>query len=231
MEASTGNKSTTHNSHRLLPPSNSSRINKHPLSPPILFAAVLQHDHSQDHETTQDFKIVQHLSPACRASRSKQLYHLPAAAVLRSLHDADYETCRQHSLVSTGGAALLLILIPVFLATISTSYCTNLMDMFIYTSLDLFLLVTYVISLISVPVITICCASIGGYIIYYYGVFAGAVRNASRLGKTVYRYIQLAPHPNYLLFSGQIYCPYPVIIPILTISLFFSPLFPYAPCR
>ena len=101
----------------------------------------------------------------------------------------DYEKCRQHSLVSAGGAALLLILIPAFLATISTAYCTNLMDMFLYTSLDLFLLVTYVISLISVPAIIICCSTIGGYIIYYYGVFAGAVRNASRIGKADNRYI------------------------------------------
>ena len=129
------------------------------------------------------------MSPTCRAARSHQLYNLPAAAVLRSLHDADYEKCRQHSLVSAGGAALLLILIPAFLATISTAYCTNLMDMFLYTSLDLFLLVTYVISLISVPAIIICCSTIGGYIIYYYGVFAGAVRNASRIGKAVNRYI------------------------------------------
>ena len=122
------------------------------------------------------------MSPACRAARSHQLASLPAAAILRALHDVDYEKCQQHSLVHIGWAALLLILLPAFLATISTSYCINLMDMFIYTFLNMVLLVTYVIFLISVPVITICCAVIGGYILYYYGVFAGAVRNAPRLG-------------------------------------------------
>ena len=157
---------------------------------------MLQHDHSLDHEKTQDIKIVQHMSPACRAARSHQLFNLPAAAVLRSLHDADYEKCRKHSFVSVGGAALLLILLPAFLNTISTSYCTNLMDMFIYTALNIFLLVTYVISLISVPIITICCASIGGYIIYYYGVFTVAVRNASRLGMLVYPLFNPDTNPN-----------------------------------
>ena len=169
------------------------------------------------------------MSPACRAARSHQLFNLPAAAVLRSLHDADYEKCCQHSFVSVGGAALLLILIPAFLATISTSYCTNLMDMFIYTSLNLFLLVTYVISLISVPVITICCASIGGYIIYYYGIIVGAVRNASRQGMTRHIHVPLVyadilpPNhtPPYRTLLHPIYIFHvTLIIPIILSSLF-----------
>lgn len=138
---------------------------------------VLQHS-----ENIHDMRIVQHVSPACRAARSLDLYHLPAAAVLRSLDDHELEMCLENHFFDAGGVTLCLVVIPAVLAVVSTSYVTNLMDMFIYTSLNVFLIVTYVIFVVSVPLIIILSASLGGVTVYYYAFFAGAVRRASRLG-------------------------------------------------
>ena len=70
------------------------------------------------------------------------------------------------------------------------------MDCVIYSFLNVFLILTYVISLISVPVIIILSASLGGWTLYYYGVFVGSVRRATRLG----RYLHV-PSPSLTTFS------------------------------
>jgi len=117
--------------------------------------------------------------------------------VLRSLDDHELEQCMRNQFVEMGSVAFFLIMIPVALATISTMYITNLMDMVIYTTLNVFLIVTYVIYVVSVPGIIIFSAIFGGVTVYYYGVFAGAVRRASRMGTYVdaFGHVKTRRHP------------------------------------
>jgi hypothetical protein len=88
----------------------------------------------------------------------------------------------ENHFVSAGGLSACLILIPAIILVISTAYVTNIMDCVIYSFLNVFLIVTYVIALISVPIIIVLSASIGGWTLYYYGIFVGSVRRATRLG-------------------------------------------------
>ena len=118
--------------------------------------------------------------------------------MLRSLDDHELEQCTRNQFVEMGSVAFFLVMIPVALATISTTYVTNLMDMVLYTGLSVFLIVTYVIFVISVPLIIILSAVFGGVTVYYYGIFAGAVRRASRLGTYVdaFGHVKTRRHPT-----------------------------------
>ena len=66
-------------------------------------------------ERAAQLRIVQHLSAACRAARSKELKNLPAAWVLRQMDDIDAERCRQGRAYYPGTLMFLLIAFPTTL--------------------------------------------------------------------------------------------------------------------
>ena len=66
-------------------------------------------------ERAAQLRIVQHLSAACRAARSKELKNLPAAWVLRQMDDIDAERCRQGRAYYPGTLIFLLIAFPTTL--------------------------------------------------------------------------------------------------------------------
>ena len=73
-------------------------------------------DHDVEEATTSHFderasqlRIVQHLSGACRAARSKELKNLPAAWILRQMDDVDAERCREGRAFYPGNLIFLLI--------------------------------------------------------------------------------------------------------------------------
>ena len=63
-------------------------------------------------ERAAQLRIVQHLSAACRAARSKELKNLPAAWILRQLDDVDAERCREGRSYYPGTLIFLLIAFP-----------------------------------------------------------------------------------------------------------------------
>ena len=66
-------------------------------------------------ERAAQLRIVQHLSAACRAARSKELKNLPAAWILRQMDDIDAERCRHGRAYYPGTFMFLLIAIPTTL--------------------------------------------------------------------------------------------------------------------
>ena len=66
-------------------------------------------------ERAAQLRIVQHLSAACRAARSKELKNLPAAWILRQMDDVDAERCRQGRAYYPGTLMFLLIAFPTTL--------------------------------------------------------------------------------------------------------------------
>ena len=139
--------------------------------------------------------------------------------MLRSLDDHELERCLENHFVSAGGLSACLILIPAIISVISTAYVTNIMDCVIYSFLNVFLIITYVISLISVPIIIVLSASIGGWTLYYYGVFVGSVRRATRLGSYPHTHIYF--HKPFALDpyieTCAIICPFQSLAHIPTI--------------
>ena len=66
-------------------------------------------------ERAAQLRIVQHLSAACRAARSKELKNLPAAWILRQMDDIDAERCRNGRAYYPGTLLFLLIAFPTTL--------------------------------------------------------------------------------------------------------------------
>ena len=66
-------------------------------------------------ERASQLRIVQHLSAACRAARSKELKNLPAAWILRQMDDIDAERCRNGRAYYPGTLMFLLIAFPTTL--------------------------------------------------------------------------------------------------------------------
>ena len=72
-------------------------------------------------ERAAQLRIVQHLSAACRAARSKELKNLPAAWILRQLNDVDAERCREGRTYYPGTLMYLLIAFPAMLFLVHES--------------------------------------------------------------------------------------------------------------
>ena len=66
-----------------------------------------------DSKGTEDINVVQHMSAACRAARSKQLSTLSASMLLRQLDDNDMRMCRQGRLDYLGLISFVAIALPM----------------------------------------------------------------------------------------------------------------------
>jgi hypothetical protein len=104
-----------------------------------------------DHLPSQDVRIVQHTSAACRATRSPELRTLLAASILGVLDDADVAICRLQRLTKVfdiGLVAYLTLFLP--------SYLTDCYEIVQQTSLDMvlpivwscFLLLSFALNLV-----------------------------------------------------------------------------------
>jgi hypothetical protein len=63
-----------------------------------------------------DFRVVQHMSAACRASRHKIAENLCASQILRHVDDIDIERCREYRKSHLGVFAVSILLIPAIIA-------------------------------------------------------------------------------------------------------------------
>jgi hypothetical protein len=60
-------------------------------------------------DEVEELRVVQHMSAACRASRSNELKGLPAAWLLRQIDDIDASKCREGRLEYPGAFTFLLV--------------------------------------------------------------------------------------------------------------------------
>lgn len=70
-------------------------------------------------DRSEEFRVVQRLSAACRASRFGSIKSLPAAFLLRQIDDIDILTMREHRGSYIGPILFLLIAVPSVLALLS----------------------------------------------------------------------------------------------------------------
>jgi hypothetical protein len=70
---------------------------------------VQEGEDAQKTPGTNDIRLIQHLSGACRAAHVDSIKELPAAAVLRKLNDADMDGCREARRSYRGWASRILI--------------------------------------------------------------------------------------------------------------------------
>ena len=134
--------------------------------------SVLQENASRQ----QDMRIVQHFSPSCRAARLKSLQHLPSSSVLKHINDYDVEKCRQKSFIFMGTLTFILIFLPALLALISTMFLQQLMDVVLYSAINIICIVCGFVYLFSATMLIAVVVGLGGLAIYYWTVFAPSIR-------------------------------------------------------
>lgn len=101
-------------------------------------------------ENMNDFKLVQHFSPACRVARSSTAKHLASAGILRQLDDEDWENCSYEKSSSLGMVTFLIVVLPILIAFLSNKLSDIVLDMLLPSFFSGVILVHYYLFTISV---------------------------------------------------------------------------------
>ena len=109
-------------------------------------------DHKDKVETMigfPDVRVVQFMSAACRASRTKGISKIPAARVLMKLGDYEFSLCREMRNARIGVLFLSIIILPSLLAFADTRLQEVVLDVLLRSAWNGFLLVNAVLLTIS----------------------------------------------------------------------------------
>ena len=79
----------------------------------VLHTIAIEYTQDEFQDKPQEFKVVQHLSPACRAARRHGTEHLASATILHHVDDAHAEQCQRASNYAVPLAVALLVFFPV----------------------------------------------------------------------------------------------------------------------
>jgi len=133
------------------------------------------------YERTDDFRVVQHTSGACRAARSKIAQHMPAAYILRQVDDVDTEACRKNRDFSVGTIALVIIAIPVLVAMVSSFLGDQFLEFALPSILCGITVVFQALLDISVGFFVIPLILMLAFAFYHYGLLTPALARVKKL--------------------------------------------------
>ena len=128
-----------------------------------------------------DVRVVQHFSPACRAAHLGGVNTLAAAAILRTLTDADLERCRAFKNFTVSMILLGFIIFFAVVALLGEAVFDQLMDVINTVCWNGFVIANSVFytstpsGLIIVYIVTGIC------VLYYFGVFTPSVERIREL--------------------------------------------------
>jgi hypothetical protein len=122
-----------------------------------------------------DVRVVQHFSPACRVAHMGGTNQLAAAAILRTLTDADLERCKTLRNFSISQILVMILLLAATLALSGELLFDNLMDVINTTWWNGFVLANSKVYEASPAALVIIYAVGGTLVLYYFGVFTPSV--------------------------------------------------------
>ena len=138
--------------------------------------AVLQ-DKPQE---SDEIKVMQHFSPACRAARHGTVRKLAAATILREISDTDINHCRERAYSTLAGFTFILIAIPAVLAILSETFLPQLLDIWNNTGFSVFMLGANEIFIFSpLLLITLFCV-LGSILVYNLTIFRRIIQRAKK---------------------------------------------------
>ena len=128
----------------------------------ISTSLINREEDAAENKSAEDINVVQHMSAACRAARSKQLSMLSASMLLRQIDDNDMRMCRQGRLDYLGLISFIAIALPMTVILLNGLVGDAVIDAVIpgiYAGLIVGVADLYAVSLLAllVPI----CASIG----------------------------------------------------------------------
>ena len=122
-----------------------------------------------------DVRVVQHFSPACRAAHLGGVNTLAAAAILRSLTDADLERCRSFKNFSVSMILLGFIIFFAVVALLGEAIFDQLIDIINTVCWNGFVMANSVFYTSTPSGLIILYIVTGSCVLYYFGVFTPSV--------------------------------------------------------
>ena len=123
----------------------------------------------------RDVRVVQHFSPACRAAHLGGANTLAAAAILRSLTDADLERCRAFKNFSVSMFLLAFIIFFAVVALCGEAFFDQLVDVINTVCWNGFVMANSVFYTSTPSGLIILYIVTGCSVMYYFGVFTPSV--------------------------------------------------------
>ena len=138
---------------------------------------------AQGFQTPLDLRVVQHLSPACRASHHPIARHLTASSALLTLDDYDSFKCKNGFYAPPNVFGMLILFFPVLFAILSTAFSDVILDTMlpsIFSGLVLGNLVLYYISifLLFLPYLVLLA-----YLVWIFLIYNPSNRRVEKLGR------------------------------------------------
>ena len=122
-----------------------------------------------------DVRVVQHFSPACRAAHLGGVNTLAAAAILRSLTDADLERCRAFQNFTVSMILMTFIIIFAVVALLGEAFFDQLVDVINTVCWNGFVMANSVFYTSTPSGLIILYIVTGSCVLYYFGVFTPSI--------------------------------------------------------
>ena len=122
-----------------------------------------------------DVRVVQHFSPACRAAHLGGVNTLAAAAILRSLTDADLERCRAFKNFTVSMILLGFIIFFAVVALSGEAFFDQLVDVINTVCWNGFVMANSIFYTSTPSGLIILYIVTGSCVLYYFGVFTPSI--------------------------------------------------------
>lgn len=137
-------------------------------------------DHFQAPNRSADIRVVQHMSPACRAARLNVSSGLASATILNQMDDLDWQVCKiKHSKTVT--VAVLVLLGPGALSVIHVLLGEMFLETMVSTLFSGFMIANYYISVRSVGVLVAIYVVLAGMVLWRFMDKKSAMRRVRQL--------------------------------------------------
>lgn len=186
-------------------------------------AACVVQDRS---DFSNDFKVVQHLSAACRTARNQAVSNLPASFILRRLDDLDMQSCRRNKGWKLGSITFAIIVIPALLGLVSDLLMDNSLEIAIPTLFSSFILFNTVLYELHPVVLIAPYVVIIMFALLRLGLLAPAVARIRKLKENAMQDQWKASRRSRINESSRPWSSQVLDRFLSAVMFIFSPLFP-----
>ena len=128
-----------------------------------------------------DLRVVQYISPACRASHHPVAGHLAASTALLTLDDYDSFKCKNGFHTPSSFVGTLILFFPVVFAILSTAFSDVILETMLPSILSGFLLANLVLYYISIFILLLPYLMLFSYVVWLFLIYNPSIRRVQKL--------------------------------------------------
>jgi len=130
----------------------------------------------ENQDRPNEVRVVQTLSPACRAARTFAAKSLASAKILRHLDDLDVERCRDGRTSRMGAILFFLVAIPAVASFVNDGFAETILDTVSNMFVTVIILVGSALNDVGAEILVIPFVFLAAYLIYRFFVLGPATR-------------------------------------------------------